>query len=143
MPKRVSYGGTANHKKKTASQMKKDKAQRARDRSKQVDSIYNDLGMKDNGYTRDEAELLLRSGALYEVMAKMDYDSTQLEEFVENESDIVDIALNMARRWERKDHFTQKQLDDLAHMSRADRERLGQIAREELEDWRNGITFGF
>ena len=149
MPKRIDYGGR-KPKKKTLAQSRERKKNKVSTQAEQIykdifeDQDYNKLTSDANAkprYSKQEIELLLKTGALYEMMEYMEYSSTQLEDFLEEESAIVDVALNEARKRERYTKFTENKLRKWASMTEEQKEREAERAREELNDWRNGLTY--
>ena len=147
MPKRIDYGGR-KPKKKTLAQSRERKKNKVSTQAEQIykdifeDQDYNKLTSDGKPrYSEKEVELLLRSGALYELMEYMDYRSDQLEEVLEEESAIIDVALNEARKRERYTKFTENQLRKWASMTDEEKERAAEKAREELNDWRNNLKY--
>ena len=145
MPQRASYGGKKQQAKSKSQINKERKARKKKvdsQRNETVDRVYAELGLEAKGWSREDAELLIRSRALYELADIMQYDS-DIETFFEEEDDLIDIAMNMAKDWKRKTHFTRRELEKFASMTEEQKERQGAKAREALEDYKNGITFGF
>ena len=151
MPKRIPYGGKAPKRKTVASSRER----RKNKISTQAEEIYKDIfeplneskkrnsnaSTNDQYYTLKDAEILLKTGALYDMMDMLGYRSTQLEEYLEEESDLVDIALNEARKRERFDKITENKMRKWASMTEEQKEREAEKAREELNDWRNNLKY--
>ena len=135
----MPYNGKAQ-KAKSKSEIKKAKQAKANE-LKQVKTLYENWGLANSSYTEEELEIIAKTGALYEVMLEWGYKSDQVEDYLEEEKDFLDQVLNTARKKNRNKKLTEDELYKIKHQTIRQREKQGQIAREELEDWRNGIIF--